>query len=165
MKALRHVAPLLLLGGLGSIQAASAQQLDVKFSCSAPGDDGGERVMYADNGEIRLNGSRIDGFRWESSLFRSTHGFDCSVDEDDGLWAEVIGDGQKSGWRINLLNAAKARAHRGYDFMTGANCTIRLLRDGDALRIKPSCPALCGSRRNFSELSVNLKTGACKYED
>jgi hypothetical protein len=144
---------------------ASAQQLDAKFSCSAPGDDGGERITHADSGEIHLKGSRIGSFRWESSLFRSTHGFDCSIDDDDGLQAEVISNDVKAGWRVGLLDAAKARADRGYDFVTSLGCTIRLIRDGDTLHITPSCPALCGSRKNFSELSVNLKTGACKYEE
>lgn len=161
MQAARRIAVMLFaVAGM-----ASAQQLDAKFSCSAPGDDGGERVMYADNAEMHLKGAQIGSFRWESSLFRSTHGFDCSIDSDDGLWAEVISNDNRAGWRINLLNAAKARAARGYDFATSMNCTIRLLRDGDTLHIRPACPALCGSRRNFSELSVNLKTGTCKYEE
>lgn len=162
MQAFRRTVLLLLLATFG---AASAQQLDAKFSCSAPGDDSGERVTYADNVEMHLNGAKVGSFRWESSLFRSTHGFDCSIDDDDGLQAEVISSDGKAGWRISLLNAAQARASRGYDFATSMNCTIRLLRDGDTLHIKPACPALCGSRRNFSELSVNLKTGTCKYEE
>ena len=29
-----------------------AQQLDVHFSCSSPGDDHGDKVIYADSGEI-----------------------------------------------------------------------------------------------------------------
>jgi hypothetical protein len=158
----RRLVGLLLFTGTGMV---SAQQLDAKFSCSAPGDDGGERIIHADSGEMHLKGSKVNSFHWESSLFHSTHGFDCSIDDDDGLRVEVIGNDGKAGWRIGLLDAAKARAARGYDFMTSLNCTIRLLREGDTLHIMPSCPALCGSRRNFSELSVDLKTGACKYEE
>jgi hypothetical protein len=32
------------------------------------------------------------------------------------------------------------------------------------LQVKPSRPALCGSRHNFSALSVDLKNGSCRYE-
>jgi hypothetical protein len=145
--------------------AAIAQQLDAKFSCSATREENGERVIYADNGEIRLRGDRIDAFRWESALHRSTHGFDCTIEQGDGLKAEVRDDATTSPrWRIALADARAARDQRGYDFDRGLNCTIRLERDGDMLNIKPTCPALCGSRTNFSELSVNLKTGDCRYE-
>jgi hypothetical protein len=125
----------------------------------------GEPVTFADTGEIRLKGSHIDTFRWESSLFRSTHGFDCSIDEGDGLVAEVRDLAPAVQWRIALENAQDARNRRGYDFDRRPSCTIRLERDGDTLNVKPSCPALCGSRPNFSELSVNLKTGQCRYEE
>ncbi len=127
-------------------------------------DEGGERVIYADSGEIRLRGDRIDAFRWESALHRSTHGFDCSIEQGDGLKAEVREDANNPSWRIALTDSRAARDRRGYDFDRGLNCTIRLERDGDMLNIKPTCPALCGSRTNFSELSVNLKTGDCRYE-
>jgi hypothetical protein len=162
MKTWSRVALHALLSA-GSV-AAFAQQLDARFSCSEARNDG-EAVTYADNGEIRIKGDHIDAFRWESALFRSTHGFDCSIDESDGLHAEVRDEPKKTMWRVGLLDARAARDRRGFDFDRGLNCTIRLERDGDMLNLKPSCPALCGSRSNFSELSVNLKTGKCRYEE
>ncbi len=36
-------------------------------------------------------------------------------------------------------------------------------RDGDKLHVIPSYPALCSSRRNFTELSFDLKTGKRSY--
>jgi hypothetical protein len=144
---------------------ASAQQLETRFSCSLSRDDNGLPSIYADAGEIRIDGERIEAFRWESSLFRRTHGFDCSIDESDGLEAEAPTDPKHPAWRIRLTDARGARTRRGYDFEHGLNCTIRLERDGDTLHIKPSCPALCGSRSNFSELSVELKAGACRYTE
>jgi hypothetical protein len=167
--ALHALLPILLSAGGG---AAVAQQLDARFSCSQARNENGERVTYADTGEMRLRGDRIDAFRWESALFRSTHGFDCSIDESDGLQAEVQA-GVQAGmqnppkqpmWRVALSDARAARDRRGYNFDRGMNCTIRLERNGDTLEVKPSCPALCGSRANFSQLSVNLKTGKCHYE-
>jgi hypothetical protein len=158
MKAIRRLVASVLFACAG---LASAQQLDAKFSCSAKGDDG-EPFLHADSGEMHLQGDRIEGFRWESSIFRSTHGFDCSIDDSDGLRAEVM-DANK--WRIAPVDAKKARDARGYDSAWRLNCTIRVEHDGDTLHITPSCPALCGSRKNFSELSVNLKTGECKYEE
>ena len=155
----------LLLMLLAGANVAVAQQLETKFSCSAARDDNGEAVTYADNGEIRIKGDHIDAFRWESSLFRSTHGFDCSIDETDGLLAEVRDQTSKVQWRVALSDARAARERRGFNFDRRLNCTIRLERDGDNLTVKPSCPALCGSRSNFSELSVNLKTGQCRYEE
>jgi hypothetical protein len=159
--AVQALLPLMLSAG----GAALAQQLDAHFSCSAVRDNEGERTTYADNGEIRIDGNRIDAFHWESALFRSTHGFDCSVDDTDGLQAEVREDKKNAMWRISLADARATRDRRGFGFDRGLNCTIRLERDGDMLNVKPSCPALCGSRANFSELSVNLKTGQCRYEE
>ncbi|HZW23728.1 hypothetical protein [Noviherbaspirillum sp.] len=153
---------LLLVAGSAT---AVEQQLETRFSCSVARTENGEPVTYADNAEIRLKGDHIAAFRWESSLFRSTHGFDCSIDESDGLTAEVRDAAPTVQWRIALENARDARNRRGYDFDRRLNCTIRLERDGDTLNVKPSCPALCGSRTNFSELSVNLKTGQCRYEE
>ena len=158
---IRHAAlPILLCSGMH----AFAQQLETHFSCSVARDEDGEKITYADSGEIRLVGDRIEAFRWESSLFRSTHGFDCSIDESDGLLAEVHDDGKTVLWRIALSDAHAARVRRGFAFERGNNCTIRLARNGDTLNIKPSCPALCGSRANFTELPVDLKTGSCHYE-
>ncbi|SNS17244.1 hypothetical protein SAMN06265795_101352 [Noviherbaspirillum humi] len=154
----RMLGALLLTAG-----AAQAQELTTRFSCSASRDDGGERIILADHGEIRIAGERIDALRWESALYRSTHGFDCSIDQDDGLQAEA--DESNHAWRIRLHDAGKARAARGYDFSRGLNCTIRLRLQGDWLQLQPSCPALCGSRTNFSSLAVNLKTGDCRYDE
>jgi hypothetical protein len=158
-----RVTTLLVLLWCGS--ASAVQKLDTHFSCSVARNEHGESVTYADNGEIRLKGDHIDAFRWESALFRSTHGFDCSIDETDGLLAEVSDGSQKVQWRVALANARAARDRRGFTFDRGMNCTIRLEREGDTLNVVPSCPALCGSRSNFSELSVNLKTGQCRYEE
>lgn len=155
-----------LLAALLALAAsiAAAQQLDAKFSCSVTRDEEGERAILADSGEMKLSGARIDAFRWESALFRSTHGFDCSIDTSDGLHAETLPN-EDSAWRITLDDARAARIRRGYDFELGRRCSIRLLRDGDMLHIVPSCPAMCGSRRNFSALSVDLKTGGCRYDE
>jgi hypothetical protein len=161
-KALHLLLPALLSAGGG---VAVAQQLNARFSCSEARNEHGEQVTYADNGEMRLSGNRIDAFRWESALFRSTHGFDCSIDEGDGLQAEVRDEPSKLMWRVALSDARAARDRRGFMFDRGMNCTIRLERDGDTLSVKPSCPALCGSRANFSQLSVNLNTGKCHYEE
>jgi hypothetical protein len=166
MKTLPALVTRLLLCGMLSTACvtSSAQQLDAHFSCSSKGNDG-EPLIYADNADMHIKDDRITAFHWESSLFRSTHGFDCSIDDADGLQAEVQTEANKPIWRVSLQNAAEARSRRGYDFSRGLNCTIRLERDGDTLNIKPTCPALCGSRTNFSELSVNLKTGNCRYEE
>jgi hypothetical protein len=148
-----------------SVNAANAQKLDTRFSCSVTRDEDGERVIYADNGEMKIDHDRIAAFRWESALYRSTHGFDCSIDEGDGLKAEVRDEKDNTLWRVGLTDARAARAQRGFTFDRGMNCTIRLEKTGDTLTIWPSCPALCGSRTNFSALSVNMKTGTCRYEE
>ncbi|KIF83025.1 hypothetical protein [Noviherbaspirillum autotrophicum] len=160
LKIRQAALPILLCSGMN----AFAQQVETHFSCSMTRDDDGEKVTYADSGEMRLSGDRIASFRWESSLFRSTHGFDCSIDESDGLLAEVHDEGKTVLWRIALSDAHAARIRRGFTFERSGNCTIRLVRNGDMLNLKPSCPALCGSRANFTELSVDLKTGSCHYE-
>jgi hypothetical protein len=144
---------------------AYAQQIDTRFSCSEAGEDKGEAATFADTAEFKLQGDRIDSFRWESSLFRSTHGFDCSIDESDELVADVRDEKDRTTWRVALADAGKARERRGYTFDRRLSCTIRLIRLGDTLEVKPSCPALCGSRANFTQLSVNLKTGKCRYEE
>lgn len=153
-----------------SITALSAplygQELQTKFGCNTTHTEGGEKVILADEGEIHLDGDKVKTFRWESDQYRTLHGFDCSVDESDGPVAEVTQSGDKPGWRITLKDPVAARDRRGFDFYNhGKNCSIRLQRDGDTLSIKPSCPALCGSRVNFTELSVNLKTGSCRHEE
>lgn len=155
-----------LLAALLALAAsiAAAQQLDAKFSCSVARNEDGEQAILADSGEMKLSGERIDAFRWESALFRSTHGFDCSVDTSDGLHAERLPN-TENGWRVELDDPRAARIRRGYDFEFGRRCSIRLLRDGDTLHIVPSCPAMCGSRKNFSALSVDLKTGGCRYDE
>ena len=162
MISLRHaLLPMLLAAS----SIAAAQQLETHFSCSVAQNEDGENVTYADNGEFRLKGARIETFRWESALFRSTHGFDCSIDESDGLQAEVQDEKTKATWRVALADPRAARNRRGFKFDRGMNCTIRLEREGDILHVKPSCPAMCGSRSNFSALSVNIKTGECRYEE
>ncbi|HEY0847527.1 MAG TPA: hypothetical protein VGE12_19335 [Noviherbaspirillum sp.] len=160
---LRSALLFVLLSSAGA--AAIGQALETKFSCSATRTEDGEKVIYADNGEFRLRGDSIEAFRWESALYRSTHGFDCSIDEGDGLMVEVRNDTPEPQWRVSLSSPRAARDRRGYGFDRRMNCTIRLERDGEMLHIRPSCPALCGSRTNFSELSVNMKTGQCRYEE
>lgn len=141
---------------------AAAQQLDAQFSCSENRDEHGLPTLFADSGKIKVDGKNIVEFYWESSIFRSTHGLECSIDQGDGVQAEVTGD---AAWRFSLQDAKAARDKRGYDFSHGLNCTIRVERVGDSVHINPSCPALCGSRPNFTELSVDLKSGTCHYED
>lgn len=161
MKRLRACMLALLLGMSG---LAAAQQLDARFSCSETRNEDGATVIYADHARIQLDDDRIDLFQWESALHRETHGFDCSIDEEDGLTLETWTEGDTPHWRVGLVNAWDARERRGYDFSRGLNCTIRLERDGDMLHIRPTCPALCGSRGNFSALSVNTRTRECRYE-
>jgi hypothetical protein len=88
-----------VLLGAGAASAVE-QQLETRFSCSVARTEDGEQVTYADTGEFRIKGNHIDAFRWESSLFRSTHGFDCSIDEGDGLLAEVRDATPLVQWRI-----------------------------------------------------------------
>lgn len=154
-----------LSGALAIAAPAKAQQLDAHFSCSENRDDHGLPTLFADNGKIKIDGKNIEEFYWESSIFRSTHGLECSIDQDDGVQAEVIGDAGTDAWRFSLLDAHMARDKRGYGYVHGFNCTIRVERIGDTVHINPSCPALCGSRQNFTELSFNVKTGACRYEE
>lgn len=156
------VLPALLALACG---AAVGQTLDTRFACSTERSEDGEKVLYTDVGRIRLAGSSIEAFSWESAQHRSTHGFDCSIDDGDGLTAEVADEGSRVTWRIGLRDARAARDARGYTFDRRMNCTIRLVREGDTLQVKPTCPALCGSRRNFTELSVDLKTGQCRHEE
>jgi hypothetical protein len=144
-------------------QAQTGASLEAKFSCSAirQEDGDGERLTYADQARIQLAGTQILALQWESSLFRSSHGHECSIDSSDEPIAEVT----EKGWRIRLKDPAAARQRRGYDTERGSQCSIRLERDGEQLRIKPSCPSLCGSRNNFSALTVNLQTGLCHYDE
>ena len=145
--------------------SAQAQQLDARFSCSQTRVVDNQSALYADSGVFRFDGKHIEEFHWESSLFRSTHGFECSIAETDGLQSDVRGDAGNASWRVSLLDARAARNRRGYDSDHGINCAIRLEREGDMLHVRPTCPALCGSRSNFSALSVDLKTGSCRYEE
>ncbi|MES2072367.1 MAG: hypothetical protein V4488_18560 [Pseudomonadota bacterium] len=155
---------LILACCLAAIAApALAQALDTSFVCSEirREDGDGERINYADQGKFKLEGDKVKSFQWESSLFRTTHGYECSIDDSDGVQAEVT----EKGWRITLKDALAARAARGYDTERGNNCSIRLERKGDELQIKPTCPVLCGSRSNFTALTVNTKTGTCRYDE
>lgn len=165
MKHSRRLLALLLRATLLALAAAPgwAQQLDTRFSCSATQDEDGEQVTYSDTGEAHLDGDRIKSFRWESALFRPTHGFDCSIDDSDGLQAELMQGIGSDAWRIGLQDARATRERRGYNFDRGLNCSIRLEREGATLNVTPSCPALCGSRANFTQLSVDLNTGKCHY--
>ncbi|HEY8024190.1 MAG TPA: hypothetical protein VIF60_06475 [Burkholderiaceae bacterium] len=163
---MKQVRTLILFAALACLSlTAAAQQLDMRLSCGDKRDDHGLASYFADSGTIRLKGNLIEEFNWESSVFRSMSGVECSIDMNDGLSAEFIGDEQNPAWRIRLNDPATARDKRGYDFSHGLNCTIRIERMGDKVHINPSCPAMCGSRQNFSEFSFDLKTGKCRYED
>lgn len=157
-------AGLLMLALLVHTGYGSAQTLDTQFSCSTVGDDGGEKVTYADSGEIHLIANTVKSFRWESALFRSTHGFDCDIGDEDGLRVEARGSEAKAGWTVSLIDGRAAREKRGYNFDRGVNCTIDIARLGDQLSLQPNCPAMCGSRLNFSTIAIDLKTGACHYQ-
>jgi hypothetical protein len=141
---------------LNAATLANAQQLDAHFSCSETRDDHGLPTIFADSGTIKVDGSDIKEFNWESSIFRSAHGLECSIDQDDGVQAELMSGADRDAWRFSLQDAHAARSKRGYDISHGFNCTIRVERTGDNVHINPSCPALCGSRQNFSELTVNV---------
>ncbi len=136
-----------------------AQELSLKFACSKSEGEAAQRVIYADSGEFILQGAQLQEFRWESSLHRATHGFDCSLDQSDGLQAEVI----EQGWRVKVQDPARAREQRGYDRPRGRLCTVRLLREGEYLHVLPSCATLCGSRENFSEFKIHLPSKQCEY--
>lgn len=153
----------LVLAAGGALAQAQAQNLDTRFSCSAVGDDGGEKVTYADSGEIHLAGNQVKGFRWESALYRPTHGYDCDIDDEDGLRAEASASTAAPGWVVSLVDGRGAREKRGYNFERGVTCTIAIEQVGDSVRLVPACPALCGSRRNFSAIVIDLKSGQCRY--
>lgn len=162
---MRRLYVLLIAAALLPIGAtAAAQTLDTRFACSEVGDDGGDKVTYADSGEIHLDGDTIKNFRWESALFRSTHGFDCDIGDEDGLLAHVAGDAKKPVWTLTLADGRGARAKRGYNFDRGVNCAIELVRVGDIVSVLPNCPAMCGSRLNFSTIAIDLKSGQCHYQ-
>ena len=157
----RLLAAVLLLS---AATIAAAQNLDTKFSCSQVGDDGGDKVTYADSGEIHLAGNVVKSFHWESALYRSTHGFDCDIDDQDGLRVVARGNAKKASWKLMLKDGRAAREKRGYNFERGVNCTITLDRFGDTVKVQPACPAMCGSRLNFSVIAIDLKSGQCRYE-
>lgn len=144
---------------------AQAQQLDVHFSCGAQGKQLGLKGFLADSGRIRINGTKIEEFSLESSLFHANNGVECSIDEGDGLRAEFIGEPGRAAWRVLLKDAEKARNKRGYDMVHGLNCAVRIEQVGNDVRINPSCPALCGSRQDFSAFRFDTKTGKCTYEN
>ena len=161
---MHRFAGVLTLGLLVHAGFASAQTLDTKFACSTVGDDGGEKVTYADSGEIHLLANAVKSFRWESALFRATHGFDCDIGDEDGLRVEAHGNAAKADWRVALIDGRAAREKRGYNFDRGVHCTIEITRVGDRLSLLPNCPAMCGSRLNFSAIAIDLKTGICNYQ-
>lgn len=141
--------------------AISAEHtIDTHISCSAEHNEEDERIIHADHVNIHISGNQLHSLQWESSIFRNFHGLDCSIDDSDEPQAETM----EGGWRITLKNPQVARDQRGFDFDRGFNCSIRIIQNDTTLSLIPSCPALCGSRKNFSELSINLKTGHCEYE-
>ncbi|MBC3862729.1 hypothetical protein H8K32_11505 [Undibacterium jejuense] len=142
---------------------AQEPALDLHVQCTQTKleDGNGERLIFADQAHIKLHGNTIDDFQWESSLFRTDHGHECSIDKDDQLLAEVT----EKGWRISLKDAIATRTQRGYDFDRGYQCSIRVEREGEMVHIRPTCPALCGSRMNFTELKINTSNGQCEYQD
>lgn len=165
MKALRIPALLLGVAAAAFYVPASAQQLNAHFSCGETHEDVGLKSFLTDTGTIKLNGNTIEEFYWESSVFHSSHGLECSIDQADGLQAEFIGEEQRQAWRVMLQDPAAARARRGYGISERLNCTVRIERTGDVVHVAPSCPALCGSRRNFTEFSFDVKSGKCRYDD
>ncbi len=144
-----------------SVVLAAPPDLKLKLACVHTQGKDADRTIYADNGEIDIQNGKIQAFRWESALHRRTHGFDCSIDQTDKLQLEAIGND----WRVSLQNGSAARLARGFDNPHGLHCLINLTRKGDTLQIQPSCPALCGSRSDFSELSVHLPSGRCEYKN
>jgi hypothetical protein len=160
---MNHSLTLLLTLLCGLAQANDAPLLDAKFSCSMMRQEGanGERLNYADQAVLHIDGTKIRTFQWESSLFRSTHGHECSIDDSDEPQAELT----PKGWSISLKDSGTARNRRGYDFERGLDCSINLEKNADQLKITPSCPALCGSRTNFTALTVNLTDGSCRYDE
>jgi len=156
-------AVLLAGGGSKAAVAQALPALDLQVQCTqTKREDGdGERLIFADQGRIKLDGDNVQELQWESSLFRADHGFECSIDKDDQPQVEVT----EKGWRITLKDAVAARTQRGYDFDRSYQCSIRLEREGEMVHIRPFCPALCGSRMNFTELKVNVTNGKCEYVD
>ncbi len=158
-KVLMQATLAILLSPALPAMAAPAPDIDLKLSCSNSTGEGAARVILADSGEIRIRQGQLLAFRWESSLHRRTHGFDCSMDLSDKLELQPL----ESGWRVSPEDAAAARMERGYDTDRGRVCLVNLHKKGDTLHIAPSCPALCGSRLDFAELEVHLPSGRCTY--
>lgn len=158
------MSTLVLMVPMVLMSSAQAHTVNTRFSCSQVADDGGEKITMADVGEIDIVGDSVRTFRWESAIYRATHGYDCNIDEEDELEAQVRDDAGHPAWRIALKDGRAARLKRGYNFERGVNCTIRLDQEKDTLTVRPSCPALCGSRINFSSIAIDLKTGSCRYE-
>ncbi len=142
-------------------QATAANALDLQFSCSQSEGEGEDKVIYADFGAVRIVQGQLQELRWESGLHRRTHGFDCSITQEDGVELDTLEGG---GWRIRLRDSAAARSARGYDTERGRLCSIRILPAGDGWQIVPSCAALCGSRANFSALTVYPAQQRCRYD-
>lgn len=145
--------------------SVQAQQLDLHFACGLDGSMHGEKTFFADNGTVKINGTKIEEFYWDSAIFHGDHGLECLMNESDGLHAEFIGDESRPAWRVLLDDAAQSRKRQGYTDHRSLNCTVRITKEGDEVHVQPSCPALCGSRANFSEFRVDTKTGTCRYED
>lgn len=153
---------LLLTGFYGQSGAeAPAAGLELKASCSMTTGSGAGKIIYSDELRLRIQQQQVQEFSWESLRLRATLGHECSIDLDDGVQVETIADG----WRLSLKEPAQARNKRGYDTDRGNRCSIRVRQNGDEWHIQPTCPVLCGSRINFSELFINPKNGQCRYEE
>lgn len=141
--------------------SALPPDLNLKLACQATVGEAENQTLYVDSGEIRIEQGKLLALRWESALHRRTHGFDCSIDLDDKL---QLSKGEQ-GWRIETDDPLAARLVRGYDNPNGAggHCLINLQQQNGQLTISPSCPALCGSRSNFSGLQIDVKSGRCQY--
>jgi hypothetical protein len=140
---------------------AQSADLNLKLACQTSLGEQDQQTLYIDSGEIRIEHGKLLALRWESALHRRTHGFDCSIDLDDKLQLDAV----PGGWRIQTDDPQAARQARGYDAPngSGSHCLINLEQADGQLTIAPSCPALCGSRSNFSGLQIDLKSGRCTY--
>ncbi len=151
-----------ILTGCTSLAMATdpVTELDLKASCSTSTGSAADKIIYSDEFRLKIRQQQVLEFTWESLRLRATLGHECSIDLDDGVQLEAI----ERGWRLSLKDPAQARRKRGYDTERGNRCSVRIRQNGDEWQLQPSCPVLCGSRENFTELAINPKTGQCRYE-